>query len=63
MKTPREHYELMHKQIEEELKKNYEEKLQKVTENAIGTLADMVFMVVEIPGHCLSLTSKENISI
>ena len=39
MKTSREHYELMHKQIEEDLKKNYEEKLQKVIENAIGTLA------------------------
>ena len=33
MKTSREHYELMHKQIEEI------EKLQKVTEIAIGTLA------------------------
>ena len=42
MKTSREHYELMQKQIEEDLKKNYEDyedKLQKVTENAIGTLA------------------------
>ena len=35
MKTSREHYE----QIEEDLKKNFEGKLQKVTENAIGTLA------------------------
>ena len=39
MKTSREHYELMQKQIEEDLKKIFEGKLQKVTENAIGTLA------------------------
>ena len=29
MKTSREHYALMHKQIEEDLKKHYNEKLQK----------------------------------